>query len=105
MVPDAFRFGLYTGLRLTKVVALAWSQVDMVAMKVRIDDTKRGEPLQFPVTRQLAAILERRLAEREQFAGEVRGWVFPSETSASGHLEFIQHLYPHIGEAGAILVP
>ena len=87
-------------MRLTEVVALAWSQVDMAAMTVRIDDTKRGEPLEFPVTRQLAAILERRFAEREQFAGEARGWVFPSETSASGHLESIQHLNARIGEAG-----
>ena len=72
----------------------------MAAMTVRIDDTKRGEPLEFPVTRQLAAILERRLRR----AGAVRrggaGWVFPSETSASGHLESIQHLNARIGEAG-----
>ena len=47
---DAFRFGLYTGMR--------------------------------------------RLAE------ETRGWVFPSETSASGHLEGMQHLNARIGEAG-----
>ena len=99
VVRDAFRFGLYTGMRLTEVVTLSWSQVDMATMTVRIDDTKRGEPLEFPVTRQLAAILERRLAAREQFAGEARGWVFPSETSASGHLESIQHLNARIGEA------
>ena len=97
---DAVRFGLYTGMRLTEVITLAWTQVDMAAMTVRIDDTKSGEPLEFPVTRQLAAILERRLARREQFAGEARGWVFPSETSASGHLESIQHLNARIGEAG-----
>ena len=90
-----------TGMRLTEVIALAWSQVDMAAMTVRIDDTKTGEPLEFPVTRQLAAILERRFAEREQFAGEARGWVFPScQASASGHLESIQHLNARIGEAG-----
>ena len=100
VVRDAFRFGLYTGMRLTEVVALAWSQVDMAAMTVRIDDTKRGEPLEFPVTRQLDAILERRFAEREQFSGEALAWVFPSETSASGHLESIQHLNARIGEAG-----
>ena len=72
VVRDAFRFGLYTGMRLTEVVALAWSQVDMAAMTVRIEDTKRGEPLEFPVTRQLAAIPERRLPQRPQFAGHVR---------------------------------
>ena len=95
----------YTGIRLTEVIALAWTQVDMAAMTVRIEavrieDTKSGEPLEFPVTCQLAAILERRFAEREQFAGEARGWVFPSEASTSGHLESIQHLNARIGEAG-----
>ena len=48
-------------MRLTEVVALAWSPDDMAAMNVRLDDTKRGEPLEFPVTCQFAAILERRL--------------------------------------------
>ena len=37
---DAFRFGLYTGMRLTEVIVLAWSQVDMATMTVRIDDAK-----------------------------------------------------------------
>ena len=87
-------------MRLTEVTALAWSQVDMAAMTIRIDDTKSGEPLDFPITRQLAAILERRFAEREQFAREAREWVFPSEAGASGHLESIQHLNARIGEAG-----
>ena len=100
VVRDAFRFGLYTGMRLTEVISLAWTQIDMAAMTVRVEDTKNGEPLEFPVTRQLAAILHRRLAERERFAGETRGWVFPSEGSASGHLESIQHLNARIGEAG-----
>ena len=97
---DAFRFGLYTGMRLTEVIPLAWTQVYMTAMTVRIDDTKNGEPLEFSITRQLAAILERRFAGREQFAGEAQRWVFPSEISASGHLESIQHLNARIGEAG-----
>ena len=97
---DAFRFGLYTGMRLTEVTGLAWAQVDMAAMTVRIEDTKTGEPLEFPVTRQLAAILERRFAERKQFAANTWAWVFPSEVSASGHLQKIQHLNARIGEAG-----
>lgn len=85
----AFRFGLYNGMRLTEVISLAWTQADMANMTLRIDDTKSGEPLEFPVTRQLAATLEHRLAEREQFDGAARAWVFPSEASASGHLESI----------------
>ena len=35
-----------------------------------------------------------------QLSGKARGWVFPSEASASGHLESIQHLNAPIGEAG-----
>ena len=53
-----------------------------------------------PGTRQLAAINERRFAERKQSAGEAQHWVFPSEASASGHLESIQHLNARIDEAG-----
>ena len=97
---DAFRFGLYTGMRLTEVISLAWTQVDMAAMTVRIEDTESGEPLEFPITRQLAAILERRFAERERYPGKAQAWVFPSESSASGHLKSIQHLNARIGEAG-----
>ena len=64
---DAFRFGLYTGMRFTDVISLGRTQVDMAAMTVRIENTKSGEPLEFPFTRQLAAILERRFAKRERF--------------------------------------
>ncbi len=97
---DAFRFGLYTGMRRAEVFGLEWVRIDMGRAVLHVDDTKSGEPLEFPVTRQLAAILERRLAERERFATETRGWVFPSESSASGHLEGMQHLNARIGEAG-----
>ena len=97
---DAFRFGLYTGMRRAEVFGLEWSRVDMERAVLRVEDTKSGEPLEFPVTRQLAAIVERRLAGRERFAAKTRGWVFPSETSGSGHLEGMQHLNARIGEAG-----
>ena len=97
---DAFRFGLYTGMRRAEVFGLAWARIDMAAMTFRVEDTKTGEPLELPVTRQLAAILERRMAGRDGFAETTRVWVFPSETSGSGHLEGMQHLNARIGEAG-----
>ncbi len=99
---DAFRFGLYTGMRRAEVFGLEWARVDMAAMKLRIEDTKTGAPLAFPITRQLAAILERRLAERDRFPEKSRGWVFPSDNagSGSGHLAGMQHLNARIGEEG-----
>ena len=75
---------------------------------LRIDETKTGEPLVLPITRQLAAILARRradcLGERRDGAADPagarpNGWVFPSPTSASGHAEELFHLYARISRA------
>ncbi len=64
------------------------------------------------ITRQLAAILERRRADclGEMVAADPAaeadpaglrpcGWVFPSSTSASGHAEELFHLYARISQA------
>ena len=95
---DAFRSGLYTGMRRAEVFGLRWSQLDMRVMTLRVEETKTDEPLELPITRQLSAILERRLAERERFPEPTRPWVFPSDISRSGHLEGMQHLNARIGE-------
>ena len=98
---DAFRFGLYTGMRRAEVFGLRWAQVDMATMTLRVEETKMGEPLELPVTRQLVAILKRRLAERDRFPEHNRGWVFPSEVSRAGHISSgMQHLNARIGEEG-----
>ena len=51
------------------------------------------------VTRQLAAILKRRQAEAGDYPVDVRDWVFPSRTAATGHVQDPHHLYARIGEA------
>ena len=43
----------------------------------------------FPITRQLAEILERRRAVSSNLPNGLRDWVFPSPTSATGHVEDI----------------
>ena len=97
---DALRCGLYTGMRISEVIGLRWERVDLGAMTLAVEETKTGGPLELPVTRQLAAVLERRLAERGRFPEHGRGWVFPSETSASGRIVALQQLNARIGEAG-----
>ena len=97
---DALRCGLYTGMRISEVIGLRWERVDLGAMTLVVEETKTGGPLELPVTRQLAAVLERRLAERGRFPERSRGWVFPSETSASGRIVALQQLNARIGEAG-----
>ena len=87
-------------MRLGEVFELRWDRVDHDAMTLRVEDTKTGEPLVLPIVRQVAAILERRLAGRDRFPEQCRVWVFPSETSQSGRIASLQHLNGRIGEAG-----
>ena len=65
-----------------------------------MEETKTGGPLALPIVRQLAAILERRLAGRDRFPEQCRVRAFPSETSESGRIAALQHLNGRIGEAG-----
>ena len=52
----------------------------------------------YPMTRQLAALLERRRLEASASNGGAQPWVFPS-TGASGHAVELQHLYRRISRA------
>ena len=96
---DIFWFGFYTGMRVGEIFGLRWDHVDLEREIFRIEETKTGNALELPITRQLAAILARRLAEHGNGAGRSGPWVFPSTTSASGHAEELQHLYARIGRA------
>ena len=76
-VRDFFRLGLYTGMRRGEVLGLRWERVSLGEGRFLVDETKTGEPLELPVTRQLAALLARR-SEATQGAGR---WVFASPAS------------------------
>ena len=64
---------------------------------LRVEETKTGEPLELPITRQLAVILERRLADG---AEQQDGWVFPSPRSDAGHVSDLARFYGEISEKG-----
>ena len=57
---------MYTGMRLGEVLPMKWERVNREALVFRVDNTKTGAPLELPITRQLAAILNRRV---RRFAG------------------------------------
>ena len=97
MARDAVWIGFYTGMRLGEVVGLRWEHVNLDGLVFRLEKTKTGAPLELPITRQLAAILERR---REENGGSLEGWLFPSSSSATGHLYHLANYYKAIGEAG-----
>ena len=97
MMRDALWFGLYTGMRLREVLRLHWERVDREESVFRVDETKTGAPLELPMTRQLAAIFERRWAD----SGELpAGWVFPSPARSDIPLSNLGHLYADTRQDG-----
>ena len=99
-IQDALWFGLYTGMRREEVLTLRWEHVDMDTLTFRVEETKTGVPLELPITRQLASILNRRRAAADSLSAGVREWLFPSPTSSSGHIQDPHHLYERISKAG-----
>ena len=97
MMRDAFRFGMFTGMRIDEVLCLRWERVDMARLVFRVDETKTGVPLELPITRQLGAVLERRWEESGALPD---GWVFPSSTSRTGHIPNLKHFYQRISKTG-----
>ena len=92
---DILLVGVYTGMHLGEIVSLRWERLDLDRLILRVEETKTGEPLELPITRQLAAIFERRRADCE----DPEGWVFPSTMSRPGHLRGIHQYYVDIGRA------
>ena len=93
-------FALYTGMLRDEVLTLNWERVDMEARTFRVVHTRGSVEPELPVTTQLATILDRCHAASGNPAPGLCAWVFPSPTSASGHLKDTHHLYSRITEAG-----
>ncbi|MDE0447129.1 MAG: integrase arm-type DNA-binding domain-containing protein [Spirochaetaceae bacterium] len=90
-----FWVAMYSGMRRGEILTLRWERVDLARGVVHVPHTKTGTPLELPITRQLASILEWR---RSETGGN--GWVFPSPASRSGHVSVLTHLYAPISRAG-----
>ena len=93
---DIFAIGAYTGMRLGEVVSLRWERIDLGRAILRVEETKTGEPLELPLTRQLAAVFERR---RTEAGDRDEGWVFPSSVSVTGHLKNLHRYHAGISKA------
>ena len=99
---DLLWFGVYTGMRRGEIMPLRWERVDSDNGVFRVEETKSGAPLELPVTRQLAVILARRRANCDAMPADLSEWVFPSLSSASGHVEELHTHYARITKAGGV---
>jgi len=78
---DYFYISLFTGARKTNVLQMRWEQIDWHNKTWRIPDTKNGEPVVVPLSSKAEELLDKRLK-----SSNPNPWVFPSDTSKSGHL-------------------
>ena len=102
VIRDALYFAMFTGLLREEVLTLNWEHVDLAARTFSVRHARGTLSAELPVTAQLAAILDRRHAECGRPEPGCCAWVFPSQTSASGHLRETKHLYAPISETGGV---
>ncbi|MFP3120188.1 tyrosine-type recombinase/integrase [Rickettsia sp. R2] len=81
VMKDFFLIALYTSVRKDNILTMKWEQVSFTDKQLYLPETKNGDPHRLPLLNQAVEILQ---ARKEQSISE---WVFPSETSSSGHLQ------------------
>jgi len=86
---------LFVGQRKMNMLSMRWSDVDLETGFIHFPDTKNGEPQRIPLTKQSLEILT---DMRQSATGK---YLFPSATSASGHIEdFHRPWYALLKRAG-----
>ncbi|MDR0329908.1 MAG: tyrosine-type recombinase/integrase [Rickettsia sp.] len=81
LIKDFILISLYTSARKGNVLTMRWENIKFIDKMWYIPDTKNGIPQSLPLLDQAVEILE---ARKQQSTSK---WVFPSETSSSGHLQ------------------
>lgn len=76
---DYVWLSLLTGARKNNVLAMSWSEIDWQLKEWSIPRTKNDEPVTIPLVEKAIDILTARKIKVES------EWVFPSETSKTGH--------------------
>ena len=98
VITDFFYMLIYTGQRRSNVLSMSWDDISLKNKIWHIPDTKNGEPLNVPLVNKAVDILTDRYAKKDNNIS----WVFPSNTSISGHLEEPKKAWKNILEEANI---
>lgn len=91
-IRDFVYLSLFTGARQANVLSMNWEDINFEEGTWRIPKTKNKDPHTVPLTPMALAVLNARKQYLEQLAEEkpdkhpLTQWVFPSRTSAVGHI-------------------
>jgi len=102
-IRDLFWMCLFTGARLSNVLAMKWSQINMHLMQWTIPMTKNGNSQTIPLTRNAMHIL----TDRRSSPNAHDQWVFPTDrkgwkTGEMGHLVSVRKAFNRIVERAGI---
>lgn len=93
---DYIYISLLTGARRSNVLAMHWRDINFASRTWRVEETKNGEPQTIHLSDQSLEILEKRQQLRYS------DWVFPSDTSKSGHIEEPKKIWKRVLEKAGI---
>jgi integrase len=91
------KLGLATGLRHSEILSARFDGFDPVRRRLRVK-VKGGRWRNQPLTRGITEVLKH---EREM-AEDPEGWIFPSKTSASGHIESVVGPFARCAKQGGM---
>jgi integrase len=93
---------LLTGARTGNAYAAEWDEFNLRrrTWTIPAEKAKNGEEMVLPLTMQAVTLLKNR-AERLKIK-ELKGWVFPSESSASGHVEDFKNQWRRLMKAAGL---
>ncbi|MEI8321107.1 MAG: site-specific integrase [Alphaproteobacteria bacterium] len=85
-----FKLCLLTGARRSNVLAMRWQDISFDQETWNIVETKNGNSQLVPLSEQALGLLKSLFKKKES------GWIFPSTTSKSGHLEEPKNVWKRI---------
>lgn len=99
-IRDYIWLSLLTGARRGNVLSIRWQDVSLQNETLYLPDTKNGESQVIPLVEAAVGILKRRFADKSSNSQ----WVFPSDTSATGHLQEPRKVWDRVRQGATIKI-